>query len=236
MKVGVVRFRPVAAAWLLVAAALAAPAAPAAAQASFPPAGALRAEFWTDLDGVPQSGDPWPLPLAVAASRLAEEAAWVFAGQVWGFEFEWTPLDRTRHIEESFSMKPSGSIPKGDPRLAPEDSRVEGQRLLAYVSYDPTSSEAGLIASYARSPWKSAQGTGMGDYLRGYQGRRLAYEDAARAAIRDLLRGLEPNKPRRVKGRIVFASTPRIAVADGTYKVEARFRIEVTEVLEYGLY
>lgn len=236
MKEGVVRFRSIAATWLLAVAAFAAPAAPAAAQAPFPPPGALRAEFWTDLDGVPQSGDPWPLPLAVAAGRLAEEAAWVFAGQVWGFDFEWTPLDRTRQIAESFSMKPSGSIPKGDPRLAPEDSHVDGQRLVAYVSYNPTSSEAGLIASYARSPWKSAQGTGFGDYLRGYQGRRLAYEDAARAAIRDLLRGLEPNKPRRVKGHIVFAAAPRIAVADGAYKVEARFRIEVTGVEDYGLY
>lgn len=233
MKGGVVRFCSIAAAGLLVAATL---ALPVAAQASSPPPGSLRAEFWTDLDGVPQSGDPWPLPLTVAAGRLAEEAAWVFAGQVWGFEFEWTPLDRTRHIEEAFGMKPSGSIPKGDPRLAPEDSHVDGRRLVAYVSYNPTASESGLLASYGRSPWKSAQGTGYGDYLLGYRGRRMAYEDAARAAIRELLRSLEPNKPRRVRGRIVFASTPRIAVADGVYRVEARFRIELTEVEEYGLY
>lgn len=227
------RTRPTPAAVLLLSICL---LAPALAQATLPPQGALRAEFWADLDGVPQSGDPWPLPLAVAAARLADEAAWIFAGQVWGFDFEWTPLDRTRHIEESFGMKPSGSIPKGDPRLAPEDSHVDGQRLVAYVSYNPTASESGLLASYGRSPWKSAQGTGSGDYLRGHLGRRLAYEDAARAAIRDLLRGLEPNKPRRVKGHIVFASTPRIAVADGAYKVEARFRIEVTEVQGYGVF
>jgi hypothetical protein len=201
-------------------------AAPAAAQEDR----LLRAEFWTDLNGIPASGDPWPLPLPVAAGRLVDEAAFVFSGQLWGFDFDWTPSDKARNVAEYFAIVPAGGIPHGDPRLLPEDTRVEGQSLLAYVSYRPTATEAGLLASYALSPWKSAQGQGSGSYLKGYAGRREAYGEAARAALRDLLRGLEPNKPRRVKGVIVFSGTPRIAVVDGDYRVYARFRIKVTEV------
>lgn len=198
--------------------------------------GVLRAEFWSDLNGVPQGGDPWSLPLPVAAERLADEAAYVFAGQVWGFDFEWTPSDKARSIKESFVMKPSGSIPHADPRLVPGDSRVVGQTLRAYVSYSPSATELSMMDAYGRAPWKSAQGTGYGDWLKGLGGRKEAYEDAARDAIRNLLRGLEPNKPRRVRGRAAFDGTPRIAVVDGAYRVQARFRIDVTDVLAYGVY
>ncbi len=196
----------------------------------------LRAEFWTDLGGIPASGDPYPLPLDLAARRLVDEAAWVYSGTVYGFSFDWTPSDKARAIEESFSLVARGSIERGDPRFVPEAARSEAGRLYSYVSYSPDAAQRSMLSAYSRSPWRSSQGIGHGEYFKGYAGRRAAYEDSARQAIRELLRGLEPNKPRRVKGCIVFSGTPRIGLVEGVYAVQARFRIEVTEVLDYEVF
>jgi hypothetical protein len=189
-----------------------------------------------DMNGVPGAADPWPLPVSVAANRLADEAAWIFAGEVWGFEFDWTPSDRARNIAEYFMLTPMGAIQRGDERLVPEEAHTEGSSLLAWVSYRPSEADATLLASYGRSPWRSAQGMGKASYLKGYEGRRLAYEDSAREALRDLLRGMEPNKPRRVRGRIVFAGQPRLIVSGGNYVAQARFRIDETDLQSYEVY
>lgn len=196
----------------------------------------FRAEFWSSLDGIPQSGEPWPLPVSVAAERLAEEAAWVFAGEIWGFQFEWTPSDKARNLEESFRLEALGSIAKGDPRLHADSLRVEEGRLLAYVGWKPLESELVLVEGSQKAPWKSVQGCGKGPYLKGEAGRKDAFDMAAKAALRELLRSLEPNKPRRVKGRFVFASVPRVGLVDGSWLVQARYRVEVQEVQSYGVF
>lgn len=196
----------------------------------------LRGDFWAELEPVPQEGEPWPLPMEVAAERLVEEAAYVFSGMVSGFEFAYTPLDRARGLEESFALRPVGVLSRGDPRLRPGKARIEAGRLVGPVEFVADPSDALELEGYGREPWKSAQGRGYAELVLGWKGRRAAYEEAAREAARSLLRLLEPNKPRLVRGRLVFAAPPRVAIVDGRYAVTARCRVEVTEVLSYGAY
>ena len=196
----------------------------------------LRAEFWADAEAVPQKGDPWPTDEATQLRRLRDEAAYVFAGMTSGFEFEWSPSDKARAIAESFTLKPLSSISADEPRLTVEPSRRVKGDLYAYVRYSPSSLESLSLESYGRDPWRSAQGNGAVDFIRGVAGRRAAYEDAARDAVSNLLRMLSPNKPRRVRGRLVFAEAPRITLTDGFYAVRLKARIDVTEVLPYELY
>jgi hypothetical protein len=196
----------------------------------------LRAEFWADSDAVPQEGEPWPIDEATQARRLREESAYVFAGMTAGFEFEWSPSDKARAIAESFTLTPKASIRIDDPRLALGPSRRAGGDLYAYASYSLSAAEGLCLESYGREPWRSAQGVGRVDFIRGVPGRRAAYEDAARDAASNLLRMLSPNKPRRVRGRLVFSEPPRIALVGGFYTVRLKARIEVTEVLSYEVY
>jgi hypothetical protein len=196
----------------------------------------LRVEFWADAEAVPQEGDPWPIDEATQLRRLRGEAAYVFAGMTAGFEFEWSPADKTRAIAESFALTPESSIQADEPRLTVEPARKVGGDLYAYARYSPSSLESLSLESYGREPWQSAQGVGKIDFIRGAAGRRAAYEDAARDAVSNLLRILSPNKPRRVRGRLVFAEAPRVALAGGFYTVRLKARIDVTEVLPYEVY
>ena len=202
----------------------------------------LRAEFWIDLEPVAAPGDPWPVPADIAGQRLLEEASWVYGGMVWGFDFEYVPLDRTRKIEELLRLTPLGSIAWGDQRLKPgkleprELGLFEPSELHAFVEYRLDVASAAFMDSYSRVPWVRAQGIGKADLIKGWPGRRMAYEDALREAVRAYLRSIEPNKPRRATGRVVFDRVPSIMIKDGFYVVQARARIDVRELAPYVVY
>ncbi len=196
----------------------------------------FSAVFWIDLAPVSKEGDPWPLGPKEGADRLLDEAAWVFGGMVFGYEFSYTPLDRTRRIEERFDLTPLGTIPKGDMRIVPGAASGDSNELRARIEFHPDAQDLALMEGYSHSPWRPSQGLGYADYMLGHQGRRLAYEDALREAVRSLLRLSELNKPRLVKGRVAFDRIPTIVVSGGRYAVQVRARIEVTELQSYNAY
>jgi hypothetical protein len=196
----------------------------------------LRSEFWIDLKPVAAVGDIWPLPPEKAERLMLEEAAWVFSGMIWGFEFSYTPLDQVRALSERFELRSLGSIAVGDSRLDSGDMRVAKDEVRSWIEYRPDPVTLAGMARHDIEPWRGTQGLGKADLVLGLAGRRAAYEDATREALRALLRSLEPNKPRLVKGRVVFERVPSITIAHGAYMVQARLRVEVVEILSYNVY
>jgi hypothetical protein len=66
--------------------------------------------------------------------------------------------------------------------------------------------------------------------------RREGLEDAARAALRAMLRGSELNRPREVEGFIALAAFPVIGIASGRWLVSARFRVDIREIIPFAAY
>ena len=198
--------------------------------------GLLRAEFWADLEPVSGVGEPWPVPPDEARRRILEEAAWVYSGVIWGFEFSYTPLDRTRALEERFDIAPIGTLNAASLSFVPGAGPARSDELRYLVECRPDPGLVSLMGSYASEPWKGSQGIGRADMNGGVKGRREAYKDALRSALRSWLQGLEPNKPRLVRGRVVFDRPPSMAIIGGYYTSQARVRAMVTEVLPYKIY
>lgn len=196
----------------------------------------FRAEFWAELEPVSDVGDPWPVPPEERARRLLSEAAWIYAGMIWGFSFSYTPYDRTRGIAERFELTSLGSLVAGDPRLVLGRTRTVANITRAFVTYHPTPDEEARVSSYAEEPWQSCQGIGRADYLLGWKAHRASFEDGLRAAVREYLRLVIPNKPRRVLGRVVFTRVPVLSLADGIYTSQVRARVEVQDVQAYEVY
>lgn len=211
-------------------------AAPAAAQASVAEKELLRAEFWADLEPVANVGDEWPVSAETARKRILGEAAWIFGGMIWGFEFDYTPYDKTRSIPERFEIRPIGSLPPEALSFAAGAKASSMNELRSYVEYRPEPSLVTLMAGYARDPWKGCQGIGKADMNLGLKGRRAAYEDGLRAALRSLLQGLEPNKPRLVRGRVALDRPPSMSIQGGYYTAQLRARAMIVEVLPYKVY
>ncbi|MGO8694428.1 MAG: hypothetical protein ACLQMF_12245 [Rectinemataceae bacterium] len=196
----------------------------------------FRSEFWAEIEPVSDLGDPWPVPPEERSRRIMDEAAWIYSGMIWGFEFSYTPYDKVRRIEERFDLKSLGSIRSDDPRLSLGPSRVEGGSTRAFVTYHPLPDEEARVVSYADEPWRGTQGIGRADYLLGWKAHRAAYEDGLREAVRSLLQLIEPNKPRRVLGRVVFERVPALGLAGGFYTSQVRARVEVSRILRYEVY
>ena len=56
--------------------------------------------FLDAVDGVPE-----PLTIREAREFLDREINWLFRGAIFGFSYRYTPLDRSRGIEEEFLLE-----------------------------------------------------------------------------------------------------------------------------------
>jgi hypothetical protein len=196
----------------------------------------LRAEFWADLSPVPGVGDEWPVSDATARRRMLEEAAWAYSGLIWGFDFEYSPYDKARNIAERFVLTPLGSLKPETLSFAAGARKGFPDQLWSFVEYRPPVVLVELMESYMQNPWKGSQGIGKADMNLGIKGRRAAYEDALRLAVRTHVQGLEPNKPRLVRGRVVFERPPSLALSGGFYTSQVRARVMVVEIQRYKVY
>ncbi len=191
---------------------------------------------------MPGSDEEWPVSEPTARARALDEAAWVFSGMIWGFDFSYTPYDKTRALAERFELSPITSLSPGELRLSGKAERRPPLGMGAedeyryFVECRPGAALDELMSGYGAEPWKGSQGLGKADMNVGVKGRRAAYEDALRQAVRSCLQGLEPNKPRLVKGRVALERPPSLAIRDGFYAAQVRARVMVVEVFSYKVY
>jgi hypothetical protein len=202
----------------------------------------LRAEFWAESEPMPilppviSDVAPGPrVPDEVAASLLSE-ARRVFAAMVWGYDFVYVPYDKARKVSEVFELTPRGEIPWGDPRMTATDTRASGTELRVYLEYRPDESGTRRRLAWMGAPYESAQGAGTAPTIEGVGARYKAMDEAAKEALRALLRPIVQNKPREIRGTFAYAEAPRITISGGSYVAVLRIRVKVTEVRAYAAY
>ena len=66
--------------------------------------------------------------------------------------------------------------------------------------------------------------------------KNMALEDAARSALRTMLRSSERNRPKEVTGFISLTSFPRFFIDSGRWAASARFRVQITEIIPFAAY
>jgi hypothetical protein len=196
----------------------------------------------------------YPLQTETLRRRALEEAAMLFSAMIYGWSFHYDVGERARGIEEDFSLSPLGLIPWGDSGLRVTDGEIRDQRLCVWTDYWPDESQRRRIAMWRAGRIRSVQAQGRGppgtpavsdpaapadngapprlwlDY------RREGLEDAARAAVRAILRGSERNRPKEVKGFIALAAFPVFGMDSGRWLVSAHFRVDITEIIPFAAY
>jgi hypothetical protein len=197
-----------------------------------------------------------PLNYNEAKRRAAREAAVFFGGMIYGWSFHYDIGERARGIEEKLELSPLGSVDPGDPRFEITDTQIKEMRLYLWADYRPGEEQKRRLSMWKTGLVRSAQGLGHGPlgYAPGLRSdgspdsgepsddpawlavKKAALEDAARAAIRAMLRANERNRPKEASGFISLAAFPRFWLDKGQWTASGRFLVNVTEITPFAAY
>jgi len=195
----------------------------------------------------------YPLEKETAYRRALEEAALFFSAQIYGWSFHYDVGERARGIEEIFELTPLGEIRWGDPGLSVTNAHFENRDfrftslqladvLTVWLDYRPTPAQAGRIEMWKKGYTRTAQAVGYGplggpaDNSDWITIKKSTLEDSARAAVRAMLQGSERNRPRQATGFICLQTFPSYWMDAGRWAAQARFRVEVTDIVPFAAY
>ncbi|GHV68067.1 hypothetical protein AGMMS49928_06610 [Spirochaetia bacterium] len=204
----------------------------------------LRGEVRIDLEPIYGSyaDSEYPLSPESARRRALEEAALFYSAMIYGWSFNYDIGEKARGIAEAFELTPLGAVRFGDPGLFATDAEVRDMRLYLWTDYRLTSAQQNRAASWKTGTIRRVQAMGHGPLeppvaAAGWLGvKQKALEDAARQAVRAMLRGSERNRPKEARGRISLVAFPRYFMDRGTWAADARFQVEVIEIVPFAVY
>ncbi|MFP4564726.1 MAG: hypothetical protein ACLFRY_15605 [Spirochaetia bacterium] len=169
-----------------------------------------------------------------AVEELLEEVRYLVSGQIYGFTFAYTPLDRARTVEEEFILEPIARIIRGDRNLRVREADIRNDILTVLVRYHLEEFQRSRIERWMTNTLPSSTGAGSADYfLEGSPGRLTAVGEAVKEAVRNYLRKREFNKPKRIEGRVLLLEAPRIFLDEGRYVARVRVKLDVEKILHY---
>ena len=135
-----------------------------------------------------------------------------------------------------------GEIRWGDPRLTVTEAGFRDMQLRFWADYHLSDMQQRRMRIWRTGMIRNAQATGYSP-LGGpapdsnwLDIRNAVIQDAARAAVRTLLRGDERNRPKEATGFISLASFPRFYVRSGQWTASVRFRVQINEVIPFGAF
>lgn len=199
----------------------------------------LRVPVWVFLEPVPgtfkanTAEDTGTKEMLPPATELRSVARFVLGGMVYGWRFNYVPGDRTRRVEESFSLEPVAEIPNDDARFSIAGVDPAYPRVSAWAEFALDDSAARRRLYWNSVQFRSADGRGYGALERESAGIRDAYSDAVRAAVRAYARKLEKNKPKEIRGEVLLRENPRLFTDAGRYVADITVLVNLVEITPY---
>ena len=207
----------------------------------------IRFSIWADVDAYPgteaaaddaQAGE-FDYPIA----RIKEVVPFLMEGLVYGWNFVYTPSDKTRGVEEYLEVTPvrgdaAAAGPSTSSGTAGFDIKyssvwIENNRFNCWVDYTRTPYEIQTYNLWSSIQNPTIQGRGFGDLSLGFEGIKQAAEEALKNAVRDYYRNTIKNKPKEITGRVLLRKTPMIGIDSGRYVIKLDFFLECGTILEY---
>jgi len=203
----------------------------------------IRGEVYADMEPIyiGHVDSEYPLDVPTAGQRALEEAALLFSGMIYGWSFHYEVGEMARGIAEILELEPVALIPSGDPRMQVTDTRLEDMRLKIWADYHLSDAQQRRMEVWRTGTVRNAQAVGFGperidEYPGWLQLKKAALEDAARAALRAILRGSERNRPKEATGFISLAAFPRFFIDSGRWAASARFRVQIEEIIPFSAF
>jgi len=203
----------------------------------------IRGEVFVDLEPIYAGhiDEEYPLDIPTAGRRALEELALFFSGMIYGWSFNYEVGERARRIDEILELEPVGTIRFGDPAMRVTDTEVRDMRLRVWADFHLSDAHQRRMQIWRSGTIRNAQAIGFSpSHLEEYPGwlavKKMALEDAARAALRAMLQGSERNRPKEATGYIALASVPRFFIDGGRWAASARFRVQINEIVPFAVH
>jgi hypothetical protein len=204
----------------------------------------LRGEVWIELEPIYGAyvDENYPLDGETAAKRALEEAAMFYSAMIYGWSFHYDIGEKARRIPEVFELTPVSVIRFGDPGLRVTQVEIHEMQVHLWTDYRLSEAQMRRLNVWRTGTIRNAQAVGEGplggpveisDWM---TIKKASLEDAARAAVRAMLRGQERNRPKEVTGYISLASFPNYYMDAGHWACSARFRVQINEIVPFAAY
>ena len=194
----------------------------------------IRAPVWVFLEsqpGVMDSTEQGPqLPPRHALTELSRT---VLEGMTYGWRFSYTPFDKQRDVAEFFELTPIQAIDRSDSRLSVTELRAQYPYLYCWAEYRISDAMTLRWTEWQTIAAVTAKGRGSGDRKKELDGVRMAYQEAAKSAIRGYLRKALKNKPQTVTGEMLIRDNPRLYASGGKFTAELTVFLSIKGVIPY---
>lgn len=196
-------------------------------------------DVWGELDAYPESESAADIDSPVFAfpvSRVKEVSRYMLNGMLYGWNFEYTPYDKTRRVAEYFETSFINTENFEENQINFKAPKVIENKMHAWAEYYRTEQQIWTFRQWKSISTKSIQGRGKGKVSDGFDGIIAATDDAIKNAVREYYRSIIKNKPKEIDGRVIIAKEPRIGIVEGQYIVELDFFLETDRIVKYTQY
>ena len=216
----------------------------------------LTVKVWSFLDPMPgtESADYYDLShpfYEYSVKEIKKLAPYIFEGMIFGFDFEYTPYDKTRAVDEFLSVNfnresleyeakqsegKTFSLKDFSKNISYSDPYVQDGCLYCQAAFELNQNLKVRLERKQSISMKKISGKGQGKVIDGEKGIEQAFEMAIKNAVRTYAQGIKKNKPKEISGTVLLKDQPRIYVRSGHYVVDADFFVEKLEITNYTIF
>lgn len=199
----------------------------------------IRFPLWAELDAYPEldaAADTEAGQYDYPLQEIKEVAPFLINGMVYGWKFTYVPQDNARGVEEYFEVEeiePVSLIQNGIKYVSPW---IENNRLNYWCEYKRTEAQIQNYELWSSVNNPKIHGRGYGQISKGFEGIRLAANDAIKDAIRAYYRSLVKNKPKEITGSVLIRNLPTLGITSGRYVINLDFFLECDRIVEYNVF
>lgn len=195
----------------------------------------IRFSLWASTEAIPgieeyQKDDLNALPV----SKIKQTAPFILSGMVYGWNFDYTPYDKSRKVQEYFDFSEIQKLSdKEISQIRYKNPWIENQKLNVWIEFDRTESQQMLYNSWKSVNYRNIKGIGYAPLSEGFEGIQKACGEALKNAVRSFERKHIKTKPKEIIGKALVSKPPVIGIDAGRYMVTLDFFMESDRILEY---
>ena len=223
----------------------------------------LRIQIWADLDpipvlfggesAVPPEEEKIPSKTAetsekdgersdfdkifgFAINRTKQIAPFLLSGMIWGWNFEYTPSDKLRHVSEYWDFWEVQEFDFKLNKISYHSPKALEDRLVVWAYCDRTEAQKQNYNRWTSIVHPKIHGVGKAPVEDGFEGIKAACGEAIKLAVREHWRTYIKNKPKEITGRVLLINEPRIYIKEGQYTVDLDFFMETDKIVPYSFF